>query len=444
MLASIACVVALAAWDAGREADRAFTDFALATRASTQKLVAYTHPVAPKDLSALETPNQTLALLHDRERDVWVRASGDPLPNAQADDLRAAGAGDAWVRLDRYKSEALGLPQRASVATRFDLGNTGPFDSVWTVTTAGRERDREIAAQRRAILSVLIGSAIVLLFGVWLLREDRRELLLSQQLAVAEATRTLEEKLGRADKIATLGAIATGIAHEVSTPLGVIVGRAEQLEIQIKGDVSAERAVTAIFEQSARIKNIISEFSRLARGGVPSFERVSVAHWVDAARELTAHRFRTQNIAIMVAPASADLFVSGEPLLLEQALVNLLINACDACAARDGGGHVSVSAETKDDARVVICVDDDGVGIRAEDAARATEPFFTTKEHGTGLGLAIVTEIVRHHRGELEIAPRVRNAASPQKGALRDITPDADRGTRATISLPRAPSTGDV
>jgi signal transduction histidine kinase len=112
--------------------------------------------------------------------------------------------------------------------------------------------------------------------------------------------------------------------------------------------------------------------------------------------------------------------VACDRLLIEQALVNLLLNACDAC---EDGGHVALEVTT-DGGRVAFVVRDDGVGIGAEAASRATEPFFTTKAVGlgSGLGLAITREIVAHHRGDLAVVSR-----SPE------------RGTTATITLPPAP-----
>jgi signal transduction histidine kinase len=105
--------------------------------------------------------------------------------------------------------------------------------------------------------------------------------------------------------------------------------------------------------------------------------------------------------------------VRCEPLLLKHALVNLLLNACEAATA---AVRVDVSADA---AGVAFVVTDDGEGITKEHAARAAEPFFTTKaDGGTGLGLAIANEIVKTHRGSLDIAPR------------------APRGTRACIRIP--------
>jgi two-component system C4-dicarboxylate transport sensor histidine kinase DctB len=105
--------------------------------------------------------------------------------------------------------------------------------------------------------------------------------------------------------------------------------------------------------------------------------------------------------------------------MLQQVIVNLLLNACDAGAR---GGHVEASV-TGEGAEVVFTVEDDGRGITPEEAARATEPFFTTKgpDQGSGLGLAIANEIVKLHRGRLEIVPA------------------PSRGTRVTVVVPVAP-----
>lgn len=94
--------------------------------------------------------------------------------------------------------------------------------------------------------------------------------------------------------------------------------------------------------------------------------------------------------------------IACDPRMFEQALIDLLLNACEACSR---GGSVVLSVRS-DGERVSFIVDDDGAGIDAEAAARATEPFFTTKPEGSGLGLAITNEIVHHHRGTLRLSPR--------------------------------------
>jgi signal transduction histidine kinase len=118
---------------------------------------------------------------------------------------------------------------------------------------------------------------------------------------------------------------------------------------------------------------------------------------------MVEHRFDAAQVKLEVA-MDCEGSVSGDPRLLDQALVNLLLNACDASHA---GQTVHMHAEVSN-ARVCFCVEDEGSGISADVAARATEPFFTTKAPGagTGLGLAIVNEIAKHHQGRFVIAPR--------------------------------------
>jgi signal transduction histidine kinase len=234
---------------------------------------------------------------------------------------------------------------------------------------------------------------------------------------VHEAVRARDERLVRADKLATMGALAIGIAHEVSTPLGVIVGRAEQLAPRVKDDPRAQHAVSAIAEQAERIERVVRGLLTLARGGAPSLERVGPTGLARAAVDLVSHRFDAAGVALRLAAEENLPHVACDARLLEQALVNLLLNACDAC---DEGGHVIVSVERAGD-KVAFVVTDDGEGIGTQAALRATEPFFTTKPEGkgTGLGLAIANEIINHHQGKLAIAARA-----------------STRGTEARIELP--------
>jgi signal transduction histidine kinase len=137
---------------------------------------------------------------------------------------------------------------------------------------------------------------------------------------------------------------------------------------------------------------------------------------------LVRHRLDSAGIALHASVGGALPAVIGDQNLLEQAVVNLLLNACDACKPVGGSITVRAAEEAGD---VSIVVEDSGVGISGADVERALEPFFTTKarEGGAGLGLAIAREIVSNHRGTLTLAPM------------------PDRGTRATIRLPAARST---
>jgi signal transduction histidine kinase len=211
--------------------------------------------------------------------------------------------------------------------------------------------------------------------------------------------------------------LAAGVAHEVTTPLSVIAGRAEQLASRAApDDERGKKNAQLILEQTERIREVIRGFLRLARGDNPVLSRIDPGTVVAGAVALVEHRFVSAGVALSVEPETHLPIVRGDANLLEQALCNLLINACDAC---ERGGHVSITVEAMPD-QVSFSVLDDGSGISVENAARLIEPFFSTKpsDKGTGLGLAITNEIVKIHRGTLSLAPRI------------------PRGTSATISLP--------
>jgi signal transduction histidine kinase len=215
-----------------------------------------------------------------------------------------------------------------------------------------------------------------------------------------------------------------GIAHEVSTPLGVIAGRAEQLMPKVEGDERAARSVRAILDQSDRIRRVIRAFLDLVRGGAPALREETPASVLEGAVGLVEHRFAAAGVTLD-KPTTPELpALRGDVPMLQQALVNLLLNACDACAR---GGRV-VASVARDGDRVTFSVTDDGRGITTEEAARATEPFFTTKAPGagSGLGLAIANEIVKLHRGKLTLAPAV------------------PRGTLATITIPLQQESSDA
>jgi signal transduction histidine kinase len=259
---------------------------------------------------------------------------------------------------------------------------------------------------------------LVLAFGGLAMRNQRKELLLAHRLALADLARERDDRLERAGRAATMGALAVGVAHEISTPLGIIAGRAEQLIPKVSADERASSSVRIILEQIDRIHRVIRGLLGLARGDRPTAEPVDPAALVEGAVSLVEHRFAKAAVALDTEVAPGLPVLHGDPRLLEHALVNLLLNACDACTS---GGRVALTATADEDGRGLrIDVVDDGPGISAEHAGRVLEPFFSTKleGRGTGLGLPIVQEIVANHRGVLA------------------LTPALPRGTRATIRFP--------
>jgi signal transduction histidine kinase len=307
------------------------------------------------------------------------------------------------VQLSRAEAADLGLPARTAVAgvARLDAGSLGAWD-VGVVTTALVERDREKRAELRFILVVVVATALVLAFGSIAVRRQRLQIELTHALEIAEIEKARDERLVTANKLATMGALASGIAHEVATPLGVIVARAEQVVARSDADERVRRAAEIIVAQTERIHAVIRGFLALARGQTPRLVETEPRELTSAAVGLVDHRFAKAGVAL-TSKIDPDLgTIACDPRMFEQVLVNLLLNACDACEA---GGHVDVSVRRSDD-RIAFVVEDDGSGIDDEAVLRATEPFFTTKPEGTGLGLAITKEIVDHHGGTLVLKAR--------------------------------------
>lgn len=333
-------------------------------------------------------------------------------------------SGDPTLRVPREVAQQLGLPRRTAVAglARLQVG-TGPVWWVAAVASAHRARDREAAAGWRMVLAVLVAAGSVLLIGGVALYGQRRELRAEHALAVEDARRKREAELERASRAATIGTLAMGITHELSTPLGVITARAEQLLAKVAGDERGERCVRAIQEQAERMSQIIRGMLGLARGQNPVAKELSPFALVRGAVSLVEHRFAEAGVPLRVDVEETPPRLRGDPRLLEHALVNLLLNACDACVATQSEPRSVELSVHLAESQATFRVIDNGTGISPEAAARAMEPFFTTKPigQGTGLGLAIAQEIVKSHRGTLRIA------------AL------AQRGTAAEISLPILP-----
>ena len=320
--------------------------------------------------------------------------------------------GARWLRLDRSQAARLGLPPRMAVAgLAWATALDGRRWGVATVASALRERDRAYRSRVRTTASLMVMGAIVLAFGGLALKLQREELDMARVLALNELQREKEAQLNQADRAATMLTFAAGLAHEVSTPLGVIAGRAQQILPKVKDDEKASKAVLAIQEETEGLGRMVRRFLDLARGGSPSLEEADPADLARWAAAMVEHRFQEAGVDLTLELAPDLPRLRGDARLLVHVLVNLLLNACDA--ARQVKLTVGI-----DGALLAFQVSDDGAGMAPEVAARVLEPFFSTKpaERGTGLGLAIAHEIVKMHRGTLRIESR------PQQGTLVTVS----------------------
>jgi two-component system NtrC family sensor kinase len=321
--------------------------------------------------------------------------------------------------LSREAAAQLGLPARLATAGIRRVHTAAGIWSVIVIASAERLRARERHAQVRFVLGLSLLTLLVGGLGGLALRDQRRRLAVARELEIAELQRERERLLARADKMATLAALSSGIAHQIATPLGTITARAEQVLPALANDPKATGALRVISDQVERIQRVIRGVLDLARGNRPTLLRSRPESVLHAALGLVKHRFESLGLVTRVMIARELPEIACDPPMIEQALVNLLLNALDASTP-----HARVSVQVRAaNHEVCFAIEDEGDGISDATAARAGEPFFTTKpkEQGTGLGLAIAQEVVANHGGRLLLERRV----------------DA-RGTRASIVLPAA------
>jgi len=224
-----------------------------------------------------------------------------------------------------------------------------------------------------------------------------------EQLSVLnrELAETREELL-RAERLAVVGRLAAGVAHEIGNPLGALIGFVGLLKSSPDAAVSAE-ALVGIESQALRIHRTLQELMDFARAGKMNLTPVRLSLAVETAVKLVqAHpRWRDMQLAIDLAPDLPPVRASEHHLV--QVLVNLLLNAADACQGR---GAVAVRGHSGEPGWVRLAVVDDGPGIRAGDEDRIFEPFVSSKPvgQGTGLGLAISRQLVEGFGGRIHAA----------------------------------------
>jgi two-component system, NtrC family, sensor kinase len=303
--------------------------------------------------------------------------------------------------ISRADAQAMGLPSRKAA-----LGRASFLDSQgrsWSVAVAGsayRERDRAQHAMWRLSLSFILTGGFLLLLIRWALRLQKKELELARDLEIQEMGRHKDHVLAQASRAATMLTLASGVAHEISTPLGVISGRAAQLSAGLKEDERASRQIHTIQEEVERINRTVRRFLDLARGGGLVSEDLEPEILVASAASMVMHRFELAGVALNVETSPDLPKLRGDSRLLEHLLVNVLLNACDASIP---GSRVDLVARNEAGGLGLV-VADQGKGIPDILVERVLEPFFTTKPKGkgTGLGLAIVKEIIRMHKGTLK------------------------------------------
>jgi len=210
----------------------------------------------------------------------------------------------------------------------------------------------------------------------------------------------MEASLAQQGKMASLGVLSSGVAHEINNPLGVILGYAGYIEGKMSEDDPNYRYIHEIKRESKRCKKIVQDLLSYARTPRPSLEQVDLNRLLAQIVDFAANHTDMRGVTITTefAPALPPVMLDGDQM--RQVAINLILNAG---GAMPDGGRLTVKTELSDAEHVQIVFADSGCGIPPETIEKIFEPFYTTKERGTGLGLAITRQIIEQHNGKISI-----------------------------------------
>jgi two-component system, LuxR family, sensor kinase FixL len=236
------------------------------------------------------------------------------------------------------------------------------------------------------------------------LRETNRRLeqALAELRARGDEIKTMSQQLWQATKLATVGELAAGIAHELNNPLATVSLRVESLLADPSLAAPARKALGVVEGEVERMGNLVANVLQFSRRGRRQVSTLEIPEELSQTLELIHYQFRKRGVEVCREVADDLRPVLADRQQLRQVFLNLLTNALDAMPQ---GGTLTLRVREHGSERIVVEVSDTGVGISPEHLSRVTEPFFSTKEEGkgTGLGLAICKRIVEEHGGKLSV-----------------------------------------
>lgn len=214
--------------------------------------------------------------------------------------------------------------------------------------------------------------------------------------------RELEERANRHDRLAALGEMAAGVAHEIRNPLGGIELYASSLRRKFAENSPESATCGKIIAAAASLNRIVTDMLTFTRSRPPQFRKAQIGQVARSALDMAARELEMRGIAARVEMRIPDRPRSLDPDQLIQAALNVILNAAQAM---EKGGEIVVSVdESEDGGKLSICFADQGKGIPDSAKAKIFDPFFTLRKEGTGLGLAIVHKIVQDHGGVIDVA----------------------------------------
>lgn len=224
----------------------------------------------------------------------------------------------------------------------------------------------------------------------------------------------LKEHLARAERLASLGEMAAGMAHEVNTVLTSVKLFIEMLQARNKGNKEEAKNFSVILAEMERGENLIERFLDFAKPQEMEFRQADINETIEKSLEFLKYRFKKQNIEITKGFDKSLPKIFCDPAKMEEVFLNLFTNSIEAMSK---GGRLNIETKILD-GRVGVDISDTGSGIHKDNLDRVFDPFFTTKSDGSGLGLSIIHRIIDEHKGVIS------------------ITSQKNKGTDVRIELP--------
>jgi two-component system, LuxR family, sensor kinase FixL len=229
---------------------------------------------------------------------------------------------------------------------------------------------------------------------------------ITEQKRVADALRTQQEELTHASRLTTMGEMAAGLAHELNQPLTAMSAFAEGALARLDRGKLSNEDIASVFsriaENAQRGGDIIKRLRNFVQKRKPHPVLININHLVHDVYQFVESDTKQQNISIIMELANNISQVKADPVELQQVLINLIRNSCDALSLIDSDNRtILISSNERTAGRIQVVVEDSGAGVSHNVAERVFEPFYTSKAEGLGIGLSICQNIVESHGGNI-------------------------------------------
>lgn len=211
-----------------------------------------------------------------------------------------------------------------------------------------------------------------------------------------------DKQIMQSEKMASLGELAAGIAHEIRNPLAIISGSAETMKKR-EDKETKEEMINYIMEEADRINAMITNFLGYAKPKEPKFVKCNIVEVIEKSIRLISPQANAQNVEVVREFPQRARYIEADPELIQHAFMNIELNALEAM---EQGGILRINVLSNQGERITVKFSDTGGGVPPEISRKVFDPFFTTKEGGTGLGLSIAHTIVESHGGTISNVSR--------------------------------------